>query len=1187
MASTYLWFSSPSIPRRRLRLRNGRLSGREAGSRYRLVFGYVVIVLWSMGLQLAHGGDELPKESSIDSSRFFETHIRPLFLSKCVSCHGEKEQMAELRLDSGDALRQGSKNGPIVKNGDAKNSRLMEVVRRTGETKMPPGFSLDAEEIAALERWINDGATWPLPGETSTPGNGAAHSASGGDFTRGHWAFQPIIAPSPPALKTSDWAITPIDQFIQDKLISSGIAPVADADRRTFIRRASVDLIGIYPSMEEVEQFIHDQSPTAYETLIDRLLASPQYGERWGRHWLDAARYSDTTGSDDEGQSEFPHAYHYRDWVIRSLNEDLPYDRFLTLQLAADQVELGEDRRALAGLGFIALGRQFDGDTEAQIDDRLDTIFRTTMGVSISCARCHDHKFDPIPMADYYSLFGVFMGGEIAAAPIPANANEAAQYEAFSRQLAVYQQHVKEYLNKKRRGLLAPVETNLPSYLLAAQAQISGNVSSSAVSESPPPANPPNAAEPELRSAPSPESKHEGDPAAGQLSQAFVERFMNHLRDANAADHAVFGPWHALAAIPSTRFAADAPAIIEKIIRRTPPFENVNALVARALTSPPPDSLEELARRYDGVFQKIRRQWEAECQSAQQDGLDPPPGFSHPAREEIRQEILGDGGLIDLGDDEIRELLSEAEKTELDKLEMAVASWRNSPGAPSMAHVFANGEDPGNPDIFLRGNPETPGEEVPRRFLQLIQGETRPEWPYATSRLELARALVDPKNPLTARVIVNRIWHYHFGRGLVETPSDFGTQGARPSHPELLDWLSDWFLRDGQSLKRLHRMIMLSRVYRLGSADQPRAFAVDPDNRLLWRMNRQRLDYESLRDSLLSVSGKLDRAIGGRGFDVTTEPNNPRRAIYARIDRLNPPVELSVFDVANPDSHVSRRIDTIVPQQSLYLMNSGFLAERSRDVGELAEREASDPRGRVSWVFHRILSREPSEKEIQIMLEYLDQAAKSAPSAPVALPNPWQYGWGQVDSKGKVLQFTPFLHFTGDTWQGGPVLPDPVTGQAYLQAEDGRPGFDNEHAVIRRFVTPLTGVVRIESEVSHTPENADESDGIRARICSSRQGILRRWKLVNESGETTIDRLPVEKGDTIDFVVEPRETSESDQFHWNVTVEWLEPTLDGPLVKSVQRDQFGGPQLAPPAPLSPLAKLAQVLLMGNEFMFVD
>ncbi len=689
-------------------------------------------------------------------AEFFEKHVRPVLAEKCFSCHGPKKQMAGLRLDSAEGVRKGSDQGSVVEPGQPEKSPLIRAVRQDGDLKMPPKGKLPAEAVEALTTWVKSGAHWPADTKAGTANADA----------RRHWAFQPVMNPTLPLVRDASWPATSVDTFVLAKLEANGMAPAPPADPRTLLRRVTFDLIGLPPTPEEVEAFLRTYAAkpqAAYEELVDRLLASPRYGERWGRHWLDVARYADTKGYVFQAERRYPFAYTYRDYVIRAFNEDLPYDRFLLEQLAADQLELGDDKRPLAAMGFLTLGRRFLNNVHDIIDDRIDTVTRGLLGLTVSCARCHDHKFDPIPTKDYYALYGVFASSvEPNELPTIAMPEQTPAYQAFQVELAKLQQAVDEYRKTN--------ETELNS----------GN------------------------------RKHR-------------------------------------------------------------------------------DELRALQKEVDGL--KVTH-----------------------------------------------------------------------PGSPPQAMVLVDTPQPVQPVVFRRGNPNNRGEAVPRQFLEVLANGSRAPFTQGSGRLELARAIAGRDNPLTARVLVNHVWLHHFGAGLVRTPSDFGTRGEPPTHPELLDWLAWNFMESGWSVKHVHRLILLSRTYLQASDPDPALAKADPDNRLLGRTNRRRLEFESLRDAILAVSGRLETTGGGPPVEITTAPFTARRTVYGFIDRQNLPGVFRTFDFASPDTSTPQRHMTTVPQQALFLMNSPFLLEQAAALVRRPDMAGLDTAGRIERL-HRLLYGRAAEPE--------------------------------------------------------------------------------------------------------------------------------------------------------------------------------------------------------------------------------
>jgi len=725
---------------------------------------------------------ETPKPTA-EQIDFFEKKIRPIFSAHCTKCHGEKKAQAGLRLDTAAGLKKGTDEGPVVKPGDPAKSTLIQAVQRSGDYPMPPDGALSESQVLDLEAWVKAGAAYPEATAASTPTN-----------PKTHWAFQPMREPAVPKTGRAN----PIDAFIEAKLRERGWAMAPTTDKRTLARRITFDLIGLPPSAEELDAFEKNASPNAIAELVDRLLASPQYGERWGRYWLDVARYADTKGYVFTEDINYPFAYTYRDYVIRSLNEDKPIDRFITEQIAADRLQ-DADNRNLAALGFLTVGRRFSNNIHDITDDRIDVVSRGLMGLSVACARCHDHKFDPIPTADYYGLYGIFASShEPKELPVIGNAPVSEKFTAE----------------------LAKLET---------------------------------------------------------ACTAEIERIRMDKRRAVTL------------ALGGLGFNAD--------VAKLPYNQGDN---------------ESLQRKRNEV-QRFKAK---------------------------------------------------------------------SPDSPPQAMLMNDKADAKNHPIFVRGNSGNPGPVVPRKLPDVVAAANAAAFTDGSGRLELARGIANKANPLTARVFVNRVWLWHFGEGLVRTPSDFGVRSEAPTHPELLDWLALRFIDDGWSLKALHRRILLSSAYQQSSAVSAAVKTADPENRTLGRFARKRHDFEALRDSVLNASGQLDRTQFGRSVDLFKTPTSTRRSIYGSIDRQNLPGTFRAFDLASPEQHSPQRFQTTVPQQALFLMNSPFVAQASRTVLQRGEfKSAKTDQERAVQLYRMILSRRPTASETELAIQFREVAAKQT-SAP-------------------------------------------------------------------------------------------------------------------------------------------------------------------------------------------------------------
>jgi hypothetical protein len=851
--------------------------------------------------------------ASGDDADLFERYVRPLLLEKCIECHGPQKQENGIRLDRRNDVLQGTASDqPLIKPGAPEESRLFQVLQHSEEDiSMPPTTKLEDTQIEYVRIWIQSGAVWP---ETSDLEGEARRRA---ERWREHWAFQPVVKPDTSAFPAGR---NPVDELIGAKLSAAGLKPFATAAPQVLVRRLSFALTGLPPELSDLQAAqvaVRDGRWDAWRTeYTDRLLASPHFGERWGRYWLDTARYSDTKGYVFQEDREYSEAWRYREWVIRSLNADMPYDEFLRRQLAADRLPGSDDPAQLAAMGFLTLGRRFLNNPHDIIDDRIDLVSRGMLGLTAACARCHDHKYDPIPAADYYSLYGVFASSD--------------------------------------------------------------------------------------------EPKNEPSPL--------------------------------------------------RLVDREKPVE---------------------------------------------------------------------------------------------------------------------------PVIFLRGSPGNRGDPVPRRFFTALSKPETPNFTDGSGRLELANAIADSSNPLTGRVAVNRVWMHLFGRGFVDTPSDFGVRTERPIHHELMDYLTSYFVDHQWSMKSLIRHIVLSETWQQDSAPRPDAVKVDPENRLLSRMNRQRLDFEAFRDSVLMASGKLDRTIGGKSADIAADPNNPRRTVYARIDRQNLPGLFRTFDYPNPDAHAPLRFETTVPQQALYQLNNAFLMNRATDVAEAVRSTTADkePEAAVRETFLRTLQRLPDAEELSAAAEFLRQTDNDQKTLG-PLPG-WSYGFGSVvDGATPTTKFSAYPWSGDGRWQGGPTLPDPKFGWASLTKTGGHPGNNPDYCSIRRWTTDVDCRVIINGAVGHANESGD---GVRLRVITSDGKVLSDVVAFNQTTPLAAGTIELKAGMGIDFVADCRANTSHDSF----TSKALITQIVGGSVQRVWDSEKDFRDQPSASRLDAGAQLAQTLLLTNEFLFID
>jgi hypothetical protein len=748
---------------------------------------------------LSAGAARADEKLSPEQLQFFERKVRPVLAERCYRCHGEdaKKRRGGLRLDSREAVLRGGDSGPAVVPGRPEKSLLVQAVRHTHpELRMPPDKKLSSTQVADLEAWVKMGAPDPR-------GMAARAAPEGIDRERAKrfWSFQPVRDPAPPAVKERAWPANPIDRFLLARLEERGMRPAPEANRRTLIRRVTFDLTGLPPTPAEIDAFLTDRSPEAWNKVIDRLLSSPHYGERWGRHWLDVARYADTSGCNSD--FPLPDVWRYRNYVIDAFNKDTPFDQFVREQVAGDLLpasSTAQRHEQLIATGFLALSRRFgslDDENHLTVEDSIDTVGKAFLGLSLSCARCHDHKFDPVSNRDYYALYGIL---------------DSSRY-----------------------------------------------------------------------------------------------------------------------AYPGTevfRWRRDMVPLVSSLEEESTIWQDMDA-------------------EHD-LDIKIKKLWRVK--------QDTDPG---------------------------------AEKNRLQQEYDRLVRQREELVKKAANHAKAYGVldgDGKNARVHKKGDPEKLGEEVPRGFLTILGGQRVPTGEKGSGRLQLAEWLTDRSNPLTARVMVNRIWLHHFGRGLVATPNDFGARGSPPSHPELLDWLASRFMEGGWSVKAMHRLILQSRAYRMACVENERYVETDPGNALLWRFNRRRLSAEEVRDSMLAVSGGLDRTPGGphpfppeQGWRYTQ--HNPylavydtnRRAVYLMQQRIKKQPFLEVFDGADPNVTTGQRPLSNTPLQALFLMNSPFAhAQSARFAGRLLAAPGTTEQ-RIDLAHRLALGRPASHEETEAGAAYLRQ----------------------------------------------------------------------------------------------------------------------------------------------------------------------------------------------------------------------
>jgi cytochrome c553 len=838
----------------------------------------------------------IPALSQTPAAEHFEKSVRPVFVKNCYGCHGPNRQSAGINFATGAGLD--------------KTRRLLDAISYTADVKMPPTGKLSDEDIATLKQWVESGVAWPR--ETAAPAPLIGKQITPAD--RQYWAFQPIEDPLPPALP----AKSPIDRFILAKLADKHIQPAHRATALTLLRRVTYDLTGLPPTPAEIDAFEADKSPGAFGKVVDRLLATPQYGERWGRHWLDVARFADSTGMDED--HVYPNAWRFRDYVVKAFNDDMPFDRFIKEQIAGDLLLPPNP----VATGFLALGpKPLAQQDRIQmiydvVDEQIDTTSKAFLGITVACARCHDHKFDPILTRDYYALAGIFAStqafrnlgspGSVSYIyntpldPAAYNQYQTHRWKMYAKQLEMEEASIEDWTRES-----ALPRTRIAEWMLGARA---------------------NATDKDAI-----KWRKWLDAAGTKAREGYLKKWFDATNET-------------------------APAVAEE-------YEN---------------QYTADAAKWESQINRWRTRLATEM--AQERDI---PARPKPDAEGAPFFVAAafNGGPLELPDSD-RVALLRREFTEFQK---------SLGPEPAMAAAVAEGV-PVDQHIFLHGDHHSEGASVDRTFPLVLAGDSQTPPAKGSGRLELANWLAAPDNPLTPRVIVNRVWQWHFGEGIMRTPNNWGKTGDKPDNPELLDYLAKRFIESGWSIKSLHRMILLSDAYQRSVEATPEGKELDPANRLKSRFNRLRMSVEEIRDSVLSLSGELDATLGGtlaatkgRKFDTD---NFNRRTLYIPVRRGSVPAILSNFDFGDATTSSEGRSRTNIAPQALFVMNSRFVVDRSREFAKrlLDDGALSDPQ-RIERAYLMALTRRPQPDEVDAALTYVESLRNKLPEADFRLAA-WQ-----------------------------------------------------------------------------------------------------------------------------------------------------------------------------------------------------
>ncbi len=1048
----------------------------------------------TLGLLLAIAGASFA--ASPEDLAFFEKSIRPILDENCYSCHGERKQAVGLRLDSRAAILRGSDYQKVIKPGDPAGSVLIQAMRHQGKGIKPMPEDeppLPEAVLANFEKWIQLDLPWP---DEEAPASVDKRE----ELAKTHWAFQPVQAPELPEnleqhpidhlleLKRSTVQIkdeeaenaTSLSKFV-DRLLGNTVEPktlqaAPPADSATMVKRLHYTLTGLPPTAEEVEAFVQNPDVAA---KIDELLERAQYGEHWARHWLDVARYADTMGYVAGGKdNRYPYSYTYRDWVVNAINKDLPFDEFVTLQLAADS-RRPEQHPDLAALGFLTLGR--NANILDFTDDQIDVVTRGLLGLTVSCARCHDHKFDPIPTRDYYSLHGVFRNSvkpsEFPIIGHPEDKKAVADYQKAKEQIEAEALAFK----KEIHDVINSVE-NVAVHLTFAM-----NFRDASTSDF--------------------EREIQGAGYRKGLGRKWRDFVTKHRKNS------ILAPFEALWAAPPDAYA--------QILTKVPADASAPAKLAwNWHLEHPSKSRDELAKAQAKFLLHFSGLSEADQTTKQIQSL-------------VHQSPLG-----------IPVEQTHTIFTQIDRGKLAAFSRKlvkldiESPGAPMRAMTVQDVEKPRDYRILIRGQQSRQGEIANRTFLKVLGEAPLTD---GSGRQQLAQSIVDPANPLTARVFVNRVWGWHFGQPLVNTPSDFGVQTDLPLQHELLDYLANWFLTDGeQSLKKLHRHLLTTQAFQLSSTP---ATKDDPENLYFTRANRKRLSVEAMRDSILTASESLEPELGGRPVKWSEPQADERRSIYGIVDRYRLEPMLATFDFPNPDLHSPNRYETSVPQQTLFLLNSPFvlrhaekLEDQANQVGQPDTAGVETPtrslNERIHFIYRQVLKRSPSEEEREMALQFLQDGIVQ-PDNPV--PGEWEYRVGPASlDENQDLVFSdsePLPHFyeKGNSWQFGEEYPHPTGRYTRLHPHGGHAPTTDQAILLRLKATQkgqfdLTGMVSVPGP---------SSDGVLLFIRKNQSEEITKLH-VPAFGRlpVSIPSLSLEIGDQLDFLVHANTSTNSDSFVW-------------------------------------------------------
>lgn len=1082
---------------------------------------------------------------------FFETKIRPVLVESCYKCHSSTslKVKGKLLLDTKSLTLKGGETGPAVVPGNLDKSLLIKAIRYSNkDLQMPPNAKLSEQIIKNFETWVKMGAPDP---RLETPKYVRIKDP------QDHWAYKPINPPKIPDINNK-WISNPIDNFILSKLKENKLSPSSEVDRKVLIRRVFYDLIGLPPTEKEVSDFVSDTSLIAYEQLIDGLLNSPHYGERWARHWMDTSRYSDTTGTVNVGtDTRYTYSYTYRDYLINSFNKDKPFDLFVMEQIAADKMK--GNKETLAALGFITLGKN-SGNINDVIDDQIDVIFKGFMATTLVCARCHDHKFDPISTKDYYSMHGILNSSMVPddkTKPLLYDAPQTEEYLDYVKKQGIIEKEIEKFIDVRFESAMSDYRTNTFKHIYG------GYILNTMV-----------------------DANKSDFIRTNKLNTAMIQKWAlainvklavpkrGSLRSNNKPkednlNHPSFLPFSRMFKVTDDKFKDEFATLILDY------SEDINPFLLHRIKRSPINSMKDLAVAYQSAVLDSFSNTSTNVPGAIEfrDSI-----FKNSGPMDINrlnfQGFYGDGGKTMTYDNELRE-----QRRRLNTLEITHVA------APPRAMVMVDKGSIVNSPVFIKGNAGTTGPIVPHRFLETFSYLNPSNFTNGSGRLELAQSIVNPLNPLTSRVMVNRIWQYHFGEGLVKTPDDFGFQTETPAQIDLLNYLAYYFMEEGWSVKKIHKLMLMSSTYKQSTMSDSKKAYIDPSNKFYWRMNMLKIDFETLRDTILYVGGKLDFTMGGQPVNLVTPDQmgySTRRTIYGFIDRGNLPEVFTTFDFATPEMTTGRRFQTVVPKQSLFLMNNSMVIEQVRNMITRDEFvKITNEKEKIKSLYRICFQREPSSIETKIGMEYMEDAMNEDISD-VKKEHNWKYGYRLYDGK-SMSEFINFNSFNNDSYKSTNRIGEVI--QNISISKLGGIIVNNPNLFsTRRWISSRDGDFNVNVNFKIKP--ASDQTSIKLIIYKNDK-MIKSSTVTNYSDHIIkFDLKSLDVKDKIDFYLVNNSKS---QREYNITIKINELKDEHSLTPISWNSilDFKAPPKKGDKELDCWERYAQILMLSNEMVFIN